>query len=283
MIDETAAEIRDLQTHSSSVVSVKAAEALTELCGREFGSVEEFLRSLERNSSALRRANSSHVSLQQTQQDLVSRVEDADPETVMEAKEATQAAVTAIVEEIESAKAEAASALAARISDGDTLLTHDYSTTVIGAIERATSDGKELDVYTTEARPRFMGRRAARRLGTVAGVETTLITDGAAGVYMDDCDYVAVGMDCIVDDTLHNRVGTYALATMAADQGVDFVTAGTEAKVRDGQFRFENDFRATSEVIREPPEGFAVNNPAYDATPMRLVDYVVTEDGVEER
>jgi translation initiation factor eIF-2B subunit delta len=281
MIDETAAEIRELQTHSSSVVAVKAAEALHELRGREFGSVEEYLRSLERNSSALRRANASHVSLQQTQRDLVSRVRDSDPETVADAKAATVTAIENVVSELESAKGAAADALAERLEDGDTVLTHDFSTTVITAIEGAAADGADLDVYVTEARPRYMGRRTARRLADIEGVETTLIVDSAAGVYLPECDTVAVGMDCIVGDTLYNRVGTYPLATTADDCDVTFVTAGTEAKIKEGPFRFENDFRSVGEVIREPPEGFGVENPAYDETPMRLVDYAVTEEGLE--
>jgi translation initiation factor eIF-2B subunit delta len=32
--------------------------------------------------------------------------------------------------------------------------------------------------------------------------------------------------------------------------------------------------------MREPAEGFDVYNPAYDATPTRLIDEVVTDRGV---
>jgi translation initiation factor eIF-2B subunit delta len=31
--------------------------------------------------------------------------------------------------------------------------------------------------------------------------------------------------------------------------------------------------------MREPAEGFAIENPAYDATPLRLVDRLVTDHG----
>jgi translation initiation factor eIF-2B subunit delta len=31
--------------------------------------------------------------------------------------------------------------------------------------------------------------------------------------------------------------------------------------------------------MREPADGFVVENPAYDATPTRLVDTVVTDEG----
>jgi translation initiation factor eIF-2B subunit delta len=113
-------------------------------------------------------------------------------------------------------------------------------------------------------------------------VDVTLITDGAAGLYLAECDRVLFGMDCIVEDTLYNRVGTYPIAATAADRNVPATVAGASAKMIEGNFRFENDYRATSEVIREPPEGFAVENPAYDATPTRLLDSLVTDEGVHE-
>jgi translation initiation factor eIF-2B subunit delta len=281
MIDETAAEIREMRTHSSSVVATKAARALEALLDREYATVEEYLRGLERNSNALKRANPSHAQLVTTQRDIRESVGDADPQTVEAAKAATRSAIDRVVDAVESAKEGAAAAVAAELADGDTLLTHDYSTTVLGAVERAVADGHTLTVYATESRPRMLGRKMARALADVEGVETHLVVDGASGHYLPECDRVLVGMDCIVDDTLYNRVGTYPILATAADVGVTTTVAGSSAKVVEGGFRFENDFRPTSEVIREPPEGFSVENPAYDATPTRLVDELVTEAGVQ--
>ena len=47
MIDETAEEIADMQTHSSSVVAVKAARALTELVERGYANLDDYERALE--------------------------------------------------------------------------------------------------------------------------------------------------------------------------------------------------------------------------------------------
>jgi len=33
--------------------------------------------------------------------------------------------------------------------------------------------------------------------------------------------------------------------------------------------------------MREPAEGFTVENPAYDATPIELVESIVTDEGTE--
>jgi len=282
MIDETAEEIREMRTHSSSVVAVKAARALLELTEQSFPTVEEYVRALERNSSALRRANPSHASLVTTQRDIVAAIDEAAFEDVAAAQERTREVVESVIDDVERGKHEAAAHLADLLADGSTLLLHDYSTTVIEGIQRAIDDGKTFEAYVTEARPRHLGRKTARELGQVDGIEPTLVVDAAAGYVMAETDEVLVGMDCIVDGTLYNRVGTYPIAAVAADAGVTVTVAGSSAKIVDGAFRFENDFRSPSEVIREPPEGFDVANPAYDATPTDLLDRVVTDEGVQE-
>ncbi|MBX0323519.1 translation initiation factor eIF-2B [Halomicroarcula sp. F13] len=282
MIDETVEEIEEMQTHSSSTVAMKAAKALRTLTDREFPTVEEYLRTLERNSNALRRANPSHASLHTTQIEIVEAVTDADPEDVATAKRLTEEAVEAAVDEVEYAKERAAARAADLIADDETLLTHDFSSTVLNAIDDALEAGHTFEVYTTESRPRFLGRKMARKLAERDGVDVTLVVDSAAGHYLSECDRVLVGMDCIVEDTLYNRVGTYPIATAANDTGVPMTVVGADAKFVDGAFAFENEFRSPAEVLREPAEGFDVANPAYDATPTSLLDSVVTDEAIRE-
>ncbi|WP_340099842.1 translation initiation factor eIF-2B [Salinibaculum salinum] len=282
MIDETAEEIADMQTHSSSVVAVKAARALRELTDREFPTVEEYRRTLTRNSSALRRANPSHASLHNTQREITETVEDADVDTVEAAQQLTLDTIDAVVDRIETAKRRAAEAAAPLLAEAETLLVHDYSTTVLSAITRAIEDGASFSVYVTEARPRYLGRKMARRLAEFEAVDTTLIVDSAHGHYLPECDRVVVGMDCIVEDTLYNRIGTYPIATTADDCGVPVTSLGSAAKLVDTGFAFENEYRAASEVMLEPADGFDIDNPAYDETPTRLLHSVVTDEGVEQ-
>jgi translation initiation factor eIF-2B subunit delta len=282
MIDETAEEIAEMRTHSSSVVAVKAAEALRDLLDRDYPSVDEYLRTLERNSSALRRANPSHASLHNTQCQIVNAVQDADPDTVDAAQEETATAIDRVITAVERGKDAAAERAAAVLADAGSLMTHDYSTTVLSAIERAIGDGAEFTVYVTEARPRYLGRKMARHLAAFDAVDTHLLVDGASGQFLPEVDRVVVGMDCIVDDQLYNRVGTYPLAATADHVGVPVTAVGSAAKLVEGGFAFENEERSPSEVMREPADGFTVENPAYDATPVELLDSVVTDEGIEE-
>jgi len=282
MIDETAEEIREMQTHSSSVVAVKAAEALRVLLDREFATVEQYVRALERNSSALQRAQPSHASLHNTQRTIVSRIENGEFESLADAKAATEAVIDEVVESVETAKHDAATNAVELLSDGATVLTHDYSSTVVEAIELAAQEGHHLDVYVTEARPRFLGRKTARALAGIDRVDTTLIVDSAAGHYLDECDRVVLGMSSIVDETLYNRVGTFPIAATAAELAVPVSVVGAKEKLIEDGFAFENEFRSPVEVMREPAEGFSVANPAYDATPTYLLENVVTDEGVEK-
>ena len=282
MIDETVEEIKEMQTHSSSTVAVKAARALEDLLDREFETVEEYVRSLERNSNVLRRANPSHASLATTQRAIVRMVESADAESVAAAKERTQEAIDDVVEQVVTAKRRAADNAVSLFEDGMTFMTHDYSSTVLEAVEQAVADGCYLEAYVLEARPRYLGRKTARVLGEMDQVDVHLAIDSAAGHFLPECDRVFTGMDCIVDETLYNRVGTYPLVATADHADVPVTTVGSSAKIVDEGFRFENDFRSVSEVIREPAEGFAVENPAYDATPTDLLDVVVTDEGTWE-
>lgn len=279
MIDETVAEIEGMQTHSSSVVAVKAARALSELLEREYATVEEFVRDVERNSSVLRRANPSHASLFNVQRTITRDLNEADPDSVEEGKAVLETAIEEMIERIEGGKKRAAAHTAELIEDGMTILTHDYSSTVNAALERAVAGGVSVSVYVTEARPRLAGRKTARKLGDVEGVDPTLIVDSAAGIYLEECDFVLMGMDCLVSDTLYNRVGTYPIAATAADLDVPMYVTGSGAKLIDSGFAFENDYRPASEVLLEPAEGFAIGNPLYDATPVRLLDGIITDDG----
>ncbi|MFB6281824.1 MAG: translation initiation factor eIF-2B [Haloferacaceae archaeon] len=278
MIDETVREIRQMETHSSSVVAVKAARALTALTDREYASVDAYERDLERNSSALRGANPSHASLFNTQREVVESVV-GEADGVAEAKRRTREAVERVVETVQRGKRLAAERAAETFVDGETVLTHDYSSTVLDAVEMAVDDGVGLTGYVTEARPRYLGRKTARRLADLDGVDPHLLVDAAVGELLPDCDRVMVGMDCIVEDVLYNRVGTFPIAATAAEVGVPVQVVGSSAKVIDEGFVFENEFRPPAEVSLEPLEGVTVENPAYDATPVRLVDAVFTDEG----
>ncbi|WP_435101234.1 translation initiation factor eIF-2B [Halarchaeum sp. P4] len=282
MIDEAVQDIEEMRTQSASVVAVKAANALEDLLHRDHYTVEEALRSLERNSNALRRANSSHTLLHTTQKRILERVSDPEPADVEEMKDRLQTTIRDVVEDVQTSKDRAAAEAATFLDDGDTVLTHESSSTVIATLEHALDRGLELDLYVTEARPRFLGRRTARQFADHDAIDVTVIVDGAAGYCLPDCDRVLVGMNCLVDDVVYNRVGTFPIIAAADYHDVPVTVVGSSMKFIGNGFVFENTLRSPAEVLREPPDGFSALNPSYDETPTDLIDTVVTEDGAME-
>ncbi|EMA67820.1 initiation factor 2B-like protein [Halorubrum aidingense JCM 13560] len=280
MIDETVAEIRAMRTHSTSAVAVKATQALAELLDREYVTVDEFERDLEHNAGVLRRSNPSHAALHNAMRD-VERSIVGETTTVEGAKQRLEDVIARVIDDIETAKGEAAAHAAERIEDGDTLLVHDYSTTVLETIENAVHDGAHLTVYVTEARPRTLGRKTARVLAGMSRVDVRMVVDSAMGYALRACDRVLLGITCITGGTYYNRIGTFPLVVTARELGVPVIAVGSGAKTIE-EFRFENEFRDAVEVMREPVEGVTIENPSYDATPIGMIDTVITDEGVVE-
>lgn len=280
MIDQTVNQIKEMETRSSSVVAVKAAEALLELVGREYHTVEDFRYDLERNSKVLKGANRSHAPLHTTQRRIIAAIDDADMDTVEEAKEELKRVVEEVVTEVKASKDGAATRAAPLIEDGDTILTHSNSSTATLALEYASQSGTEFTLYATETRPNFFGRATVRQFASHDNIEVKMIVDSAVGTVLPDCDRVIIGMNCIIENTIYNRVGTYPIAATAADVDVPVTVVGSSSKFIGDGFEFQQTYRSGNEVMLEPKEGFTVENPMYDCTPTRLLDQVVTEDGV---
>ncbi|WP_256393228.1 ribose 1,5-bisphosphate isomerase [Natronoarchaeum rubrum] len=184
-----------------------------------------------------------------------------------------------------------------RLRDGDTVLTHCHSTDALACVEAAVEDGKEIEAIVKETRPRKQGHITARQLREW-GVPVTLIVDGAARRHLRSVDHVLVGADSIAaDGSVINKVGTSGLAVVAREQGVPVMVAAATIKLHPETLTghtVEIERRAESEVLtdeertaivgsnegeRSDDGSFAVDNPAFDVTPPRFVDAIVTERG----
>jgi methylthioribose-1-phosphate isomerase len=163
--------------------------------------------------------------------------------------------------------------------------------TATGVIVAAQRGGKKPRVYVDETRPLLQGARLNYMELRDAGVDAVLLVDSAAALAMKEerIDLVIVGADRIVrnGDTA-NKIGTYALAILAAHHGIPFYVAAPRSTF---DLRTENgaaipiEQRDAAEVAafagsRTAPEGAAVYNPAFDVTPGRLVTAFVTEYGI---
>jgi methylthioribose-1-phosphate isomerase len=146
-------------------------------------------------------------------------------------------------------------------------------------------------VWATETRPLLQGARLTLWELLRAGVETRLVTDGAAAhtIRRREIEAVVVGADRIArNGDVANKIGTYALALAATAAGIPFVVVAPESTLdpraaTGAAIAVEE--RDGSEVtafggVPTAPEGALAENPAFDVTPAALVTALVTERGV---
>jgi len=170
------------------------------------------------------------------------------------------------------------------IADGDRIMTHSYSSTVVAALKRAFTKHRNIEVITTRSGPGRTGERIAQELG-LYGITVTFIDDTAMGLYIPAANKVTVGADRVcADGKVVNGVGTYQLALAAERSGIHFYvlceTLKFDSRLKGDEVDLEE--KDPSEVVepgRLPPE-VRVKNPCFDITPLELVTGIVTENGL---
>jgi translation initiation factor 2B subunit (eIF-2B alpha/beta/delta family) len=141
-----------------------------------------------------------------------------------------------------------------------------------------------LTVVCAEGRPRFEGRRMAAALAG-SGARIVLTTDAAATAAVEHAHAVVVGADAVLADRWINKVGTRALATMAASTGCPLVVVATREKavppslegrvVESPQLPQE-----TAEVWSDPPTGIEIASRVFESTPADLATWFATDAGL---
>ncbi len=176
---------------------------------------------------------------------------------------------------------------ARRIKDGDVILTHCHSSAVVAIIRKAWKQGKRVQVYCTETRPRFQGRITAKTLSQ-AGIPVTMIIDIAARHFMNEIDKVIVGSDAIAaNGAVVNKVGTSLIALAAREARTPFFVAAETYKFSPETMVGELiviEERSPSEVISparlKAMTNVSIRNPSFDVTPAEYIDLIITEKGI---
>jgi methylthioribose-1-phosphate isomerase len=163
--------------------------------------------------------------------------------------------------------------------------------TALGVVRAAVEAGNPVSVFADETRPFLQGARLTAWELQRDGIPVTLLTDGMAGWLMarGEIACVVVGADRVAaNGDVANKIGTYALAVLAAHHRLPFYVAAPWSTVdletaRGDAIPIEE--RADEEVLtlagqRIAPAGVRARYPAFDVTPASLVTALVTERGV---
>ena len=170
------------------------------------------------------------------------------------------------------------------------LATMDYGT-ALGIIRMAHEEGKDVFVLLDETRPRLQGGRLSAYELREQGVPFKVIVDGASGHFMRrmGIDLCVVGADRVAanGDTA-NKIGTYNLAVVAHENNVPFYVAAPTTTIDMATphgDEIEIEERTAHEVTHVgdcqiTPDGIEVANPAFDVTPSKHINAIITEKGV---
>ncbi len=284
-VRETAEAIATMEIRGAATIADAAARALAAQAreGDYDDDAEAFRVSLRAAARTLHETRPTAVSLPNALRYVLRRMEGR---TVEELRRNVVSATEAFVDQLDRAQEDLGQVGANRLADGDTVMTHCHSTDALACIEAAVQQGKSIEAVVKETRPRNQGHITAEQLRE-AGVPVTLIVDSAARRYLDDVDHVVVGADSIAaDGGVINKVGTSGLAVNARERGVPIMTAAQTIKLHPETLTghtVEIEMRAEEEVIdpgtRAAIGEITVENPAFDVTPPRYMDAIVTEHG----
>lgn len=188
---------------------------------------------------------------------------------------------------------------AALLKDGDTVLTHcnagalataDFGT-ALGVIRAAVDDGKRIQVFADETRPRLQGLKLTAWELMRDGIDVTVIPDSASGCLMRArrINAVVVGSDRIAaNGDVANKIGTYNVAVLARHHGIPFYVAAPFSTI-DASIPCGNSIPIEERAVEEltqmfgadlGPSGVKAYNPAFEVTPADLVTAIITERAI---
>ncbi len=169
------------------------------------------------------------------------------------------------------------------IKNNDIIFTHCHSSTVNEALAYAKKKGKKFEVYATETRPLFQGRRTVRDLRK-ARIKVTLFVDSAAMVALTKkqgtkkVDKFFLGADALLQKGIINKIGSGMLAHIARENKIPLYIFASSWKFSSEKVKMEQ--RTFREIWKKSPSGANIKNPAFELVPRKDIKGIVSEFGI---
>jgi len=182
-----------------------------------------------------------------------------------------------------------ASHLVNQFPDDGTVMTQCFAETIVGMMLReCRTRGKTIKVICPETRPYFQGARLTASVVCDMGFDVTVITDNMPGYTMKakKVDVFTSAADVIcMDGHIVNKVGTFQIALAARYWDIPYFVTGSPNREHPTIDTVKIEERAENDVleamgVRTAMEGVHGFYPAFDITPPKLCDGVVTDKGI---
>ena len=175
------------------------------------------------------------------------------------------------------------------IPDGGTVMTQCFGETIVGMmLKEAKLAGKRFRLFCPETRPYFQGARLTATVCRDMGFDVTVITDNMPAWYMksEKIDAFTCAADVICcDGHVVNKIGTMQIALCAREFGVPVYVTGAPDRAHETIDSVKIEMRDPAFVlqamgVKTAADGVKGWYPAFDVTPPKLIDGIVTDLGV---
>lgn len=171
------------------------------------------------------------------------------------------------------------------IKNNEVIFTHCHSTSVSNALIYAKKQKKKFEVYNTETRPLYQGRKTALELGK-AGIKTTMFVDSAAMIALTKiqgtkkADKFFIGADALLKNGIINKVGSGMFAKIAYENKIPVYIVSDSWKFSSKNVEIEE--RDFHEIWKELPKNskIKIKNPAFEFVPKKYITKIISELGV---
>jgi len=169
------------------------------------------------------------------------------------------------------------------IKNKNVIFTHCRSTNVLRALINAKKKGKKFEVYNTETRPLFQGRKTALELRK-AKIKVTTFIDSATAIALErkqktkKTNFVLLGADAILKEGVINKVGSGLIAELAYLHDIPVYIVADSWKFFPRHIQIEE--RNFHEVWKNAPKKLKIRNPAFEFVKKKFIKGIVSELGI---
>lgn len=282
-VNKIVQDIKALKIQGARPIAKAALDAqilLVEKSGAK--TVQELIKEMKEARRALEGVRETEPTLRNYMHLLFKEIEAKKPTKIEELKELVIKTSNKIVKQREDADEKIWLYGSRKVPDKGKILVHCHSSTVVNILKKAWKSGKKFEVFSTETRPRYQGRRTAQELAE-AGIPVTQIVDSAVATIMHNIDLVLVGADAVTSEgVVVNKIGTKIMAIVASYYGTPFYVCCSTFKMdpRTTVGFLEPIEERSPEELGFKEKGVKIFNPAFDVTPPKLIHGIITEKGV---
>jgi translation initiation factor 2B subunit (eIF-2B alpha/beta/delta family) len=169
------------------------------------------------------------------------------------------------------------------IKDNDVIFTHCHSTNVVKALIYSNKKKKKFEVYNTETRPLYQGRKTAKELSKNR-IRVTLVGDSSIGLALSHkqdfkkVNKIFIGADALLQGGIVNKIGSGLLARIAKEEKIPLYVIADSWKYTKKKIPLEQ--RPLNEVWDKAPKNIKIKNSAFEFVDKKYITGIITELGL---